>query len=170
MRDNEKMTISWERCHERPATEEEVKREHEENAEYFAHTGRYPSWVPERVGDVFEVTETIELPGKYEVCGRCNGKGTHVNPSIDGNGITSDEWNGPDWSEEDKENYMSGFYDVSCFECHGKRVVLTVDEDRCDKALMKAYYEYLHDKAQDEYNDRRTMWAEDGYRGSFNDY
>jgi hypothetical protein len=48
----------------------------------------------------------VEVPGRFDVCGRCRGAGKHVNPSIDGNGITSDEMQelGPDFLED----YMRG--------------------------------------------------------------
>lgn len=75
----------------------------------------------------------VEFPAKYEVCGRCQGEGKHVNPSIDGHGITMDEWYGPDWDDESRDTYMSGGYDVTCHECKGERVVLFVDEDVVDK-------------------------------------
>ena len=69
------------------------------------------------------------IPAKYEVCNMCDGHGSHSNPAIDGNGITSEEWNGPDWSEEERETYMSGGYDIQCEECGGKRVELVPDWD-----------------------------------------
>lgn len=71
--------------------------------------------------------EDIELPAVYEVCGRCRGSGTHVNPAIDGHGISaSDEC----WDDDDfREGYMSGRYDVICETCNGNRVVLVPDED-----------------------------------------
>jgi len=84
---------------------------------------------------------TVQLPGRFEVCDRCDGHGTHTNPNIDGHGITEDEWNGPDWDDESRETYLSGGYDVTCEECHGERVVLVVDEDHCDKALYARYEE-----------------------------
>ena len=69
-----------------------------------------------------EVEEEYDFPMKFEVCGLCNGKGSHVNPSIDSHGISAEEWD-RDWSYEDRETYMSGGYDVSCYECDGQRVV-----------------------------------------------
>ena len=68
-----------------------------------------------------------KLPTRFEVCDRCSGHGTHVNPAIDGHGVTADEWN--DWGEESQSMYLSGGYDVSCHECDGMRVVLIVVED-----------------------------------------
>ena len=44
----------------------------------------------------------LALPAKFEVCHRCQGTGTHTNPSIDGNGITASEIAGmpPSWPRE----------------------------------------------------------------------
>lgn len=67
------------------------------------------------------------LPARYEVCTTCRGKGKHVNPSIDAHGISREEFDeDPDFMED----YLSGFYDVTCYECHGKRVVPVIDDAR----------------------------------------
>jgi hypothetical protein len=76
------------------------------------------------------------IPSKFEVCGRCGGEGSHVNPAVDGNGISVEEMGeDPDFAE----NYFSGVYDVQCTECKGLRVVPVVDETRCSAELLKAY-------------------------------
>jgi len=80
----------------------------------------------------FEAT----LPAKKEVCPRCRGKGTHVNPSIDGNGITSDEME--ELGDEFLESYLSGVYDVKCHECNGLRVVDVIDRKRVSKKVLRA--------------------------------
>lgn len=55
-----------------------------------------------------------------EVCRRCDGEGKHVNPSIDGNGISPEEFaEDPDFEEA----YFSGQYDVQCEECRGEKVI-----------------------------------------------
>ncbi len=36
----------------------------------------------------------IQLPTKFEICPTCEGRGHHVNPAIDDNGITSDHYRG----------------------------------------------------------------------------
>ena len=72
-----------------------------------------------------EILET--MPVRFEKCGLCNGTGSHVNPSIDSGGLTSDDfYDDPDFAEE----YTSGRYDVTCYECGGKRVSPVVDEGR----------------------------------------
>ena len=103
--------------------------------------------------------EVINFPTKFEVCPTCDGKGTHVNPNIDSNGITSDEW-ANDWSPEDQETYLSGGYDVPCYECDGKRVVPEVDEDKCDdglKAKLELWNKQLSEQAQCDAEYRRAI-------------
>lgn len=92
--------------------------------------------------DPEEELQDVELPGEFEVCGRCRGRGRHCNPNIDGNGITSSEW--AEWDEEEQETYLSGGYDVACEECHGARVILVVDREACERApvLKVALEEY----------------------------
>jgi hypothetical protein len=69
----------------------------------------------------------IEIPATFAVCGTCDGKGSHVNPSIDAHGITPDEFaEDPDFAE----SYFRGDYDQPCNECHGLRVVPVVDDSR----------------------------------------
>ena len=83
-----------------------------------------------------------ELPAKNEVCGRCEGTGTHVNPAIDGNGLTASDLE--EWDEDDIENYMTGVYDVPCEECRGRNVVLVVDRETAEvdcPDLLKRYDE-----------------------------
>ncbi len=89
---------------------------------------------------------SIRLPAHHEVCGRCAGTGTHCNPSIDGNGITSEEW--ADWSEEEQESYFSGAYDVTCEECGGKRVVLVPDVDAFTPEQTSAWRSHCEDAAE----------------------
>ncbi len=87
-----------------------------------------------------------EVPGKKEVRDRCRGNGTHVNPSIDGNGITGDEMH--ELGDEFCEDYMSGVYDVQCEECLGLRVVTVPDEENCtpaQKELLERYWKHVDD-------------------------
>ena len=91
-----------------------------------------------------------DLPAKFEVCPTCEGKGKHVNPSIDDNGIT-----GQDFAEDPdfEENYRSGTYDVQCYECHGSNVIPVVDRESItesgsdeDKTALKTWDEALEDE------------------------
>lgn len=77
------------------------------------------------------------LPTKFEVCPTCEGRGVHVNPSIDCDGLTAEDLEDPDF----RESYLSGVYDVVCYTCGGKRVVPVVDRDRCTADLLAAYDE-----------------------------
>ena len=105
---------------------------------------------------------TAKLPAEYEVCSRCQGRGTHVNPNIDGHGISEDEWNGPDWDEDSRQTYLSGGYDVTCEECRGLRVVLVVDESRCDKSLLERYLRARDAEAADAREDAAIRRMECG--------
>ena len=97
--------------------------------------------------------ETLTVKAAFEVCSLCNGRGTHVNPSIDAHGITREEF------DEDtgfKEEYMSGVYDVQCYECAGKRVVPVPDDDVAsaflslnDKETLERFTRVLEDRAHD---------------------
>ena len=81
---------------------------------------------------------------QFVVCPTCEGKGTHVNPAVDGHGITSDEMDdlGPDFFED----YMSGTYDVRCQECGGNRVVPGCKYRDCQRATEKSQ-EWCYDHA-----------------------
>lgn len=99
------------------------------------------------------------FPSKKEVCPRCNGEGKHVNPNVDGHGITAEEWE-QDWDDESREMYFSGGYDVMCEECHGHNVVDVPDESRFssqDKKVWEIYLRVqkdLHDLAREERAER----------------
>lgn len=95
-----------------------------------------------------------ELPARYVVCERCEGKGKHDHPAFS-NGITSEEWD-RDWGYEERENYLRGFYDVRCEECKGQRVVLELDEDSCNPILRDAYYQSQYEKALWEQEEKRA--------------
>ena len=85
------------------------------------------------LADVFYYEDQDELieqvPFKMEVCPTCNGTGFYVNPNIDSNGITQDEWN-YEWAHDEKEAYISGEYDAPCATCNGNCVVPVVDQNR----------------------------------------
>lgn len=94
--------------------------------------------------------EEVSFPVKFEVCGGCNGKGTHVNRAIDSHGISPEEF------AEDpsfQEAYFSGVYDVTCEDCGGDRVMPYIDDDACKKlgeekmAELTRYQDKLDDDA-----------------------
>jgi hypothetical protein len=90
----------------------------------------------------------IALPTMNEICHRCDGEGVHTNPSIDGNGISTDD---EIWQDEDfRDDYMTGAYDILCEICGGNKVIKVVDRDRCDPAKLAQF-----DREQEE------IWAMD---------
>lgn len=58
-------------------------------------------------------------PGQYTwtICGACSGHGKRDNPAFS-NGISAETFH-HEWSDEDRENYLSGMYDVPCTDCQG---------------------------------------------------
>lgn len=108
--------------------------------------------------DENEDVPSVVLPSKYEVCDVCDGRGRIVNPSIDGHGITREEFdNDPEFFDD----YRRGVYDINCPECGGLRVVCVLDEARCTDAQIAAY-----DRVQAEDRAyRRESAAESRYFG-----
>lgn len=86
----------------------------------------------------------LELPAKYEVCSLCNGKGSHVNPSIDAHGLSRE-----DLAEDPSfaDDYLSGMYDETCYECGGRRVQPVVDEKHADKETLKRFQDRARSEA-----------------------
>lgn len=106
--------------------------------------------------------ETIVFSGKVCVCETCRGRGSYVNPSIDSNGISPEEFReDPDFEED----YFSGVYDVECHECRGKRVSLELDFEGMDM-ILKSYIEKCmrdhRSNLQDLAWERQTMARECG--------
>ncbi len=84
-----------------------------------------------------------EFPCDFQVCGTCDGKGKHVNPSIDAHGITQDEfYEDPGFEEA----YMEGQYDVSCYECNGKRVMPHIRREHIDDKILQFIDEWIQDE------------------------
>ncbi len=86
-----------------------------------------------------------EIPSKFEVCGGCDGRGTHVNRAIDGNGLSREDF---DQDPDFEESYFRGDYDVCCEDCRGKRVMLVADWSKMDAETKKLYDEHLQDERQ----------------------
>lgn len=98
----------------------------------------------------------VELPACWEICDRCRGNGTHVNPSIDGHGITMEEWNGPDWDDESREMYMSGGYDVRCEAGCVDGKVLEIDMAQLDDDTRKRVE--VRQQQQAEWDAEQVYW------------
>lgn len=60
------------------------------------------------------------MPFEYETCHMCSGRGTYVNPAIDSEGISMEQF---DEDPEFRESYFSGVYDIRCQTCDGQRVI-----------------------------------------------
>lgn len=99
----------------------------------------------------------FSLPAVLVVCQTCEGKGKHVNPSIDAHGITSDEWD--QWSHEEQQEYRDGTYDVSCYGCGGLRVVPIIREDGLS-AEQQEHLKMVRKSERDEAEYRAICRAE----------
>lgn len=94
----------------------------------------------------------VSVPTSYEVCPHCEGSGTMVNPAVDGNGLTAEDFaDDPDFEEA----YFAGRYDIPCDTCHGLRVVPRPDEDKMTPEQRRYYALY---RGQEE--DRAKFAAE----------
>ena len=109
--------------------------------------------IPKPDNAIYIDDEEIQLPTKRVICPVCDGKGTHVNPSIDSHGISPDEFaEDPDFAEE----YFSGRYDVVCNYCNGNKVV----EEPDFKALTPEQHKAWNDERDAEAADRACAEAE----------
>ncbi len=121
-----------------------------EEVTYNAVKDRYHEVSGYYVGEEGDHTWNIRLVA--EVCHGCQGRGQHVNRSIDGNGL-------PDHYREDPEfmdSYFNGDYDVSCGTCDGQRVVFTTDWEDLEStnpALAKAFRDHEDREAQYAWED-----------------
>lgn len=91
--------------------------------------------------------DEYQVPFHYETCSTCSGHGSHVNPSIDCDGLTGEDFDAdPGFYEE----YMRGRYDVSCFECNGLRVIPALDRDRIHPDILAVIDD--HDASERAYD------------------
>jgi hypothetical protein len=110
--------------------------------------------------------ETIRFPAKNIVCYTCDGEGTTVHPDIDGNGISPEEFaEDPDFEEA----YFAGHYDVQCRTCKGKKVILELDREACNRdarlrLLLKLRDKEEADNAREWESERFLRMAESGER------
>lgn len=98
-----------------------------------------------------------ELPATNEVCDRCDGHGTHTNPSIDGNGITASEW--AEWDTDERDAYMNGEYDVTCEKCHGNNVVLVPDTSAMSDEQRKIFSQWKKQESERRASD--AEWSKE---------
>ena len=85
------------------------------------------------------------MPSDIVVCPRCNGRGRHVNPSIDGDGFTGEEW--AEMDEDFKESYWNGHFDVVCSVCNGLRITAKIATDRLNSEQWELLYEQERNEA-----------------------
>jgi hypothetical protein len=105
---------------------------------------------------VYVDDEIVYLKTNKIVCPRCHGEGTHINPSIDGHGISGDD---ECWDDEDfRRMYFGGGYDVVCERCNGANVVDEVDEDANPPELLALWFDDLQAQADDAH----MRWMESG--------
>ena len=98
--------------------------------------------------------EDLHVPAIWEVCSVCDGKGKHVNPSIDSNGLTAEDFEDRDFEED----YFSGVYDVPCSCCRGNRVEPIVNWSAMDdklKAYVQDYIDNWFSYQQECWNERK---------------
>lgn len=108
------------------------------------------TWTREVDSEDGESTEEVDVVfnAKFDVCPLCEGRGSHVNPSIDAGGISSDDefWEDDVDEETGRSHYASGRYDVSCYQCKGLRVVGVISADN-NPEEVKAYEAHMDEEA-----------------------
>jgi len=87
---------------------------------------------------------SFQLSSEYTVCAVCRGTGTMVNPSIDCDGLTAE-----DFAEDPgfAEDYFSGAYDQQCSGCCGRRVQIAADFTGLPNVVCKAIDAWLQAEA-----------------------
>jgi DnaJ-class molecular chaperone len=121
-------------------------------------TGIGGDYVPELMGegedqecDECKGSGSIELPWRYEVCDRCEGRGTQCRIGA----MTGSEYHEHCHDDPDfPENYKSGMYDEPCQECRGLRVVAVVDRERCHPDQLEVWDKQCEAEAEREAHDR----------------
>lgn len=90
--------------------------------------------------------ERRTFPAMFCLCELCDGKGKHVDPAIDCNGLTQEDF---DDDPGFKEEYLSGRYDIDCNMCGGKRVTPCVNENALNED-QKVDYKMILEKLEDD--------------------
>ncbi len=103
------------------------------------------------ISSLIKEDDYIHLPITLTLCPSCEGKGAYVDPNIDSHGICQDEFD-QEWSFEDKENYFSGFYNITCAECNGQKVVPKIDTNYLKKTEI-FFAKLINKKINEEYQE-----------------
>jgi len=110
---------------------------------------------------------TKDLPMRNEVCGRCDGEGTHLRPGMEGRAYSWEEFQD---DPEFEEGYFGGRYDVVCDDCHGRNVMPVVDEEALTHSQARFWSQVCrvsYEQAEREAADRMQTFMENGgYWGS----
>lgn len=113
-----------------------------------------------------------ELPATNEVCAKCDGHGTHLNPSIGDHAYSAEEF-AESFDEEEREEYFrrGGRYDVTCECCKGKNVVKVINREACtteeQKAHLVAYDAHMEEEEMYESERRAEARWERGAMGGY---
>jgi len=102
--------------------------------------------------------DCLLAPTKWVICDDCRGNGTHVNPAIDGDGITGDDW--AEWELDDREAYLTGGMDVRCSTCDGAGKALALNAPSMRPADLKEWQEQADEHNHDVEIARRERAAE----------
>ena len=104
----------------------------------------------------------VELPSKWAICSRCDGHAKHVNPNVDGHGISQEEF---DEDPDFRENYFSGVYDIGCLaRCQDGKVVVA-DEEAMNKeqlTILNNWYIAREERAREDEYDAQVRRMENG--------
>jgi hypothetical protein len=116
-------------------------------------------------GSIIQIKETV--PVKMEVCPSCEGFGRYVNPNIDRDGLTQEDF---DEDPDFKDSYLNGVYDITCKHCNGSKVIPVIDVNQIHgelKAKVEKYLDYIREQEEDEYYYRRECEAERRFCGGW---
>ena len=81
-----------------------------------------------------EEDKIVRVPHIIELCWNCNGEGRHLQTSLRNIAFSSEDQDyDPDFMEEMRE----GFYDERCDTCQGQGRLIMIDEELCDKEILK---------------------------------
>lgn len=92
--------------------------------------------------ELFEAIDVTDEKPRWIICVVCDGDGTTVNPAIDGNGLSAEDFHDdPDFAEE----YMRGTYDIACRACGGSGKMLHTAPARLAEAAADRRYRAMED-------------------------
>lgn len=75
------------------------------------------------------------MTSRYMICPICKGEGHYVNPNIDSNGLSAEDFaDDPDFAAD----YMAGAYDVTCSTCNGRGSILRSEWNSTKSKLAQA--------------------------------